>query len=42
LFILKARGMAHSNQIRSFELTNDGIKIGALDLAGRRTEPNLA
>ncbi len=37
LFILKSRGMAHSNQIRSFELTDDGIKIGAKDLAGRRT-----
>lgn len=42
LFILKSRGMAHSHQIRSFELTDDGIKIGALDLAGRRTQPNLA
>ena len=38
LFVLKARGMAHSNQIRSFQLTSDGIKIGAMDLAGRRTE----
>ena len=37
LFILKSRGMAHSNQIRSFELTDTGIKLGALDLAGRRT-----
>jgi circadian clock protein KaiC len=36
LFILKSRGMAHSHQIRSFELTDDGIKIGAVDLAGRR------
>jgi circadian clock protein KaiC len=32
LFVLKSRGMAHSNQIRSFELTDHGIKIGALDL----------
>jgi hypothetical protein len=39
---LKSRGMAHSNQIRSFELTNDGIKIGALDLAGPRTALNPA
>jgi circadian clock protein KaiC len=38
LFILKSRGMAHSNQIRSFELTDDGIKIGELDPAGHRTE----
>jgi len=38
LFILKSRGMAHSNQIRSFQLTNDGIKIGDIDLAGRRIE----
>jgi circadian clock protein KaiC len=36
LFILKSRGMAHSHQIRSFELTDAGIKLGALDLAGRR------
>ncbi|HJR78923.1 MAG TPA: circadian clock protein KaiC [Anaerolineales bacterium] len=40
LFILKSRGMAHSNQIRSFHLTDHGIKIGDLDLAGRRTESN--
>jgi circadian clock protein KaiC len=40
LFVLKSRGMAHSNQIRSFQLTSDGIKIGAMDLAGRRTEIN--
>lgn len=38
LFILKARGMAHSHQVRSFLLTDEGIKIGDLDLAGRRTE----
>jgi circadian clock protein KaiC len=38
LFILKARGMAHSNQIRSFLLTDHGIKIGKLDLAGRQTQ----
>jgi circadian clock protein KaiC len=38
LFILKSRGMSHSNQVRSFELTNDGIKIGERDLAGRRIE----
>jgi circadian clock protein KaiC len=37
LFIMKSRGMAHSNQIRSFELTDQGIQIGAIDLAGRRT-----
>ena len=40
LYVLKSRGMAHSNQIRSFELTDNGIKIGALDLAGRRKELN--
>ncbi len=40
LFILKSRGMAHSNQIRSYHLTDDGIKIGAVDLVGRRTELN--
>ena len=38
LFILKSRGMPHSNQIRSFELTSNGIKIGDMDLSGRRNE----
>jgi circadian clock protein KaiC len=28
LFILKSRGMSHSNQVRSFELTDHGVKIG--------------
>jgi circadian clock protein KaiC len=42
LFILKSRGMPHSSQIRSFHLTDDGIKIGALDLAGRRNDLNSA
>ncbi len=37
LFVLKSRGMSHSNQIRSFELTSDGIKIGERDLAGQGT-----
>ena len=27
LHILKARGMAHSNQIREFRLTNQGIEL---------------
>jgi circadian clock protein KaiC len=34
LFILKSRGMAHSSQIRSFVLTDHGIKLGSLDMAG--------
>jgi circadian clock protein KaiC len=38
LFILKARGMPHSREIRSFLLTDDGIKIGQMDLAGRRIQ----
>jgi circadian clock protein KaiC len=38
LFVLKARGMAHSNQIRSFQLSDQGIQLGALDLSGRRTD----
>lgn len=38
LFVLKSRGMAHSNQIRSFQLTDDGIKIGKIDLARSRNE----
>jgi circadian clock protein KaiC len=37
LFILKSRGMPHSSQVRSFHLTSNGIAIGTLDLAGRRT-----
>ena len=37
LFVLKSRGMAHSNQIRSFQLSDHGIQIGVMDLAGRRT-----
>ena len=37
LFILKSRGMPHSNQIRSFQLTDHGIQIGAMDLSGHRT-----
>jgi circadian clock protein KaiC len=37
LFVLKSRGMSHSNQIRSFQLTDHGIQIGAIDLSGRRT-----
>ena len=40
IFVLKSRGMAHSNQIRSLSLSDDGIHIGASDLAGRRTETN--
>jgi circadian clock protein KaiC len=34
LFILKSRGMAHSHQIRSFQMTNHGIKLGSMDMAG--------
>jgi circadian clock protein KaiC len=36
VFVLKARGMAHSGQIRSLILSEDGIRIGAMDLAGSR------
>lgn len=38
LYILKSRGMGHSNQIRSFRLTDQGIKIGELDLTGHRSD----
>jgi circadian clock protein KaiC len=34
LFILKSRGMAHSHQIRSFQLTDHGIKLGSSSQAG--------
>lgn len=37
LYVLKSRGMAHSNQIRSFLITDDGIKIGDMDMARRLT-----
>jgi circadian clock protein KaiC len=37
LFILKSRGMSHSSQIRSFQLTDDGIRIGDMDMTGRQT-----
>jgi hypothetical protein len=40
--VLKSRGMSHSRQIRSFELTDAGIQIGAMDLAGRRTESSVS
>jgi len=42
LFVLKSRGMPHSRQIRSFELTDAGIQIGAMDVAGRRTESSVS
>ena len=42
VFVLKSRGMAHSHQVRSFNLTDEGIKIGALDLAGIGPEFDLA
>ena len=37
LFILKSRGMSHSSQIRSLRLTDHGIRIGPMDMAGRRS-----
>ena len=40
LFVLKSRGMAHSNQIHSFLLSDEGIKIGKMDLAGRQDNSN--
>lgn len=36
LSVLKSRGMAHSNQVRAFRLTDRGIQLSALDLAGGR------
>jgi circadian clock protein KaiC len=42
LFVLKSRGMPHSRQIRSFELTDEGIKLGALDLTGRRSQTDVS
>jgi circadian clock protein KaiC len=40
LFILKARGLAHSDQIRSLRLSDDGIEIGEMDPAAHRPEPD--
>lgn len=34
LHILKSRGMAHSNQIRSFLITDDGIQIASIATVG--------
>jgi circadian clock protein KaiC len=38
LYILKSRGMYHSNQIRSFQMTDRGIRIGEMTL----TRPDTA
>ncbi|MGE5249404.1 MAG: circadian clock protein KaiC [Bacteroidota bacterium] len=38
LYILKSRGMPHSNQIHSFVLSNEGIQISPLDQAGNEIE----
>ncbi|MFT3890698.1 MAG: circadian clock protein KaiC [Anaerolineales bacterium] len=38
LFVLKSRGMAHSNQIRSFRLTDNGIKLGDMALSRKRNQ----
>lgn len=37
LYILKARGMAHSNQIRSLRLTDNGIQVGVLERTAQKT-----
>jgi circadian clock protein KaiC len=36
LYVLKSRGMSHSNRVRSFELTEDGIRLG--DTAGEKPQ----
>lgn len=38
LFILKARGIPHSSQIRSFHITDQGLQIGETGMAGRRSK----
>ena len=38
LYVLKSRGMFHSNQIRSFRITDNGIQIGDMDLAKYQME----
>jgi circadian clock protein KaiC len=42
LFVPKSRGMAHSDQIHSFHLTDHGIKIGALELTGHQEKLDLS
>ena len=34
LYLLKSRGMAHSNQIREFLLTNEGIELAWIPTEG--------
>ena len=36
IYVLKSRGMAHSNQIREFVLTNKGIRLVKVYLGGER------
>lgn len=40
IFILKARGMAHSHRIRSFTLTDQGIQISPMELVKQAKESN--
>lgn len=42
VFVLKARGTAHSGQIRAFLITGKGIRIGEMDMAGRRAATQSA
>jgi circadian clock protein KaiC len=42
LFILKSRGMAHSNQVREFLLTDHGVELGEVDRGRRRADDAAA
>jgi KaiC/GvpD/RAD55 family RecA-like ATPase len=38
LYVLKSRGMAHSNELREFALTDHGVQV--LDGTGERHRPS--
>ena len=44
IYVLKSRGMAHSNQVREFRLTDHGIEIDRdrIRVAGRLRDTNRA
>jgi len=36
IYVLKSRGMPHSDEMREFRITGNGLDIGALEVAGNR------
>ena len=41
LYVLKSRGMAHSNRIREFVLTNEGVDLLDIDVENGRPAASL-